>query len=1071
MFLNYYDSYMTKTTALFNINKATLGIICALLLLLSGLVYGFSPQLIGLILERQLSNYGIVSSSRIEHPGSNRLVLATGDFNINSAALDAQVRVTDLSVEYDLLDLLLQQKITAINIAKLEVQLRRAGSQPNSTVSSEMQLLSLLPAALLSKVSFNQLKVDTLQLSWDKQPQQQVSVSANVLLTPQQLSLQGEYFENGRRLATLQSVFDAQNQFTINGKLIAQPSAVKNPDFAPSFNFQLRGVIQVSANKLNINVNQNMDFKAFNFGSFWLPETFTLRQQQQIASLNAQLQLEHQLSMEHSVTDIDNWLAKLRINSQFKIKIAQQQLSLPLAQQTLTASALQLSSSGTVSWDQQQLAVVLQPSTNLLFSDLSSFDVRSAQLRLKLQSDLKLNFDSRHQLNNIDTFTASVEAAPWSTPVGEIKHQPLLIKVRQLDLQESQLAVDFKLDKLILDNSQARHPLPFQQLQSALNGHFSLHKNTVELRLNKGLNLTIKQLSSAALVVKSPASTIADENLYFTQQLKISTDSALRLSMDLTDNSLKVADTALTLQPGQWHSPVGEITHAAIAIELGNIDLARKTARLSFDAKQIQLQASQLPFKQALLKVAGTLQFTPERINLSLQKKLQLQLKKISTAQLSSKALSISSSKDIELTIPLIAAGANLAKLKLSGVHLHLSGSDLIAAGQRLNYRSLNLTLKKLQLAPLRFQLDTRVRGLKLRNNKLLKNINISSFARVSDKNYRASYKIEHGDLPLQIKGNIRSDAKFRHITGDWQLSPLALAGTAHKLADLLNLPWPADLQILDGNYLHSGQFKLHRDKLEAQVQHQVTELTLKQAETVARGINIDSQSQYKGKHLTQTGRVSIAEINSGIAVTDISSDFRLSNLLNSNRSILLENTQATLLQGDFRLERFSTTLDPLQGSSQISFSNLPLNNVLALEQNPSLTGSGLLQGKLPFRLVAGELYIVDGQIKATDKGYIRYSANDSITAMADTNSGLQMALNILEDFYYEVLSIKLNYYPDGKLVLENQLAGNNPNWQQGHPIKFSINVEENLLSLLKTLQFSSDLEKKLQRQIEKSTQ
>ncbi|EPJ48971.1 MAG: hypothetical protein OFPI_26690 [Osedax symbiont Rs2] len=1071
MFLNYYDSYMTNTIAFFNFSKTKFAIICAVILFLSALVYGFSPQLIALMLERQLSNYGIASNSRIEYPNSTQLKLATGYFNIDSAALKVQIKVTDLSIEYDLVDLLLKQKITAIHIAKLEVQLHSTDAQPQRAAASKIQLLSLLPAALLSSVDFNQLKVQRLLFSWQKQPQQKISVEANLLLTPQQLSLQGDYFENGTRLATLQSVFDAHNQFTINGELVATPNTENTPDSAPYFKFQMRGDAKISADKLNISASQTLDFKQFRFRSFWLPKAFTHSQQQQIASLDAQLQLDHKLSMAHSGANFDHWFKQLQINSQFKIEVAQNQINLPLGQQSVTASALTLNSSGTINWNNQQLAVVLQPATSLLLHDFNSFDARSAQFKLSLQSALALNFDSRYQIKNIDAFDVTVDATPWSTPVGSINHRPLLINIQQLDLQKPQLAVDFQLPKLTLDNSQARQPLPFGQLETAINGHFSLHNNGVELRLDKDLSLLIKQLRSTAVTVRNSANTEPDKALYFTEALKINIDSALKLSVDLTDNSLKVTDTALTLQPGQWRSPVGAITHNTIAVQLSDIDLAKKSVQLSFDAAQIQLQAKQLPFKQALLKVAGSLQLSTERIDISLQKKLQLQLKNISTAQLSSKALNISSAKDIQLTIPLVAAGADLAQLQISPIHLHLWGSELIGQGQKFSYRFADLSLKKLQLAPLRVQLSSKVRSLKLRNNKLLQNINFSSFATLTDKHYRASYQIEHSDLPLQIKGKIRSDAKFRQISGDWQLNPLALAGNLKKLAGLLNLPWPTDLQILNGNYLHSGQFKLHKNKLEAQVQHQLTELTLKQADTVARGININSDSQYKNKRLTQSGTVNIAEINSGIAITDISSDFSLNNLLTGNRSLLLENTQGKLLQGNFSLERFSTTLDPLQGSSQISFSNLPLNNVLALEQNPSLTGSGSLQGKLPFHLDAGQLYIVDGQIKATDKGYIRYSATDSIAAMAKTNAGLKMALNILEDFYYEVLSIKLNYYPDGKLVLENQLAGNNPNWQQGYPIKFSINVEENLLSLLKTLQFSSDLEKKLQQQIQKSTQ
>ncbi|MCJ8300451.1 MAG: YdbH domain-containing protein, partial [Pseudomonadales bacterium] len=540
---------------------------------------------------------------------------------------------------------------------------------------------------------------------------------------------------------------------------------------------------------------------------------------------------------------------------------------------------------------------------------------------------------------------------------------------------------------------------------------------------------------------------------------------------DTTDNSLEMSDSAFTVQPGKWQSPVGQIEHQAIKLTLSNIDLLRNTARLTFDLEKAHLQASKLPFKQALLSATGTFEFTPEQINLKLRKKMQLQLQKIATPELRTSALTIHNTKEITLTLPLTAAAPNLAELQVSAINLHLSGATLRAAQHKFSYRSANLTIPKLQLAPLQLQLYTKVRGFSLLKNDLVQNLDINSQASVAGNRYRANFEINHNTLPLRLKGKIRSDSKFRHISGDWKLSPLSLASAARKMAELTNLPWPEELKIIAGDYRHSGQFKITKQKVEAQIQHKVTQLTLKIADTIARDINISSDSQYKDSRLSETGSLNIAEVNSGIAVTDISADFSLKNLLKTNRSLQLNNTKGKLLQGDFSLEPFSTTLEPLQGSSQINFSNLPLNNVLALEQNPSLSGSGSLQGKLPFRFSSGQLYIIDGQINAMDKGYIRYSANDRIRALAATNSGLKIALNILEDFYYEVLSIRLSYYPDGRLVLENQLSGNNPNWQQGHPIKFSINVEENLLALLKTLQFSSDLEKKIRQQIQKSAQ
>ena len=152
-----------------------------------------------------------------------------------------------------------------------------------------------------------------------------------------------------------------------------------------------------------------------------------------------------------------------------------------------------------------------------------------------------------------------------------------------------------------------------------------------------------------------------------------------------------------------------------------------------------------------------------------------------------------------------------------------------------------------------------------------------------------------------------------------------------------------------------------------------------------------------------------------------------------------------------------------------MSFSALPLNNILALEQQPSLTGKGTLAGELPFRFEGNQLWIDKGNITSTDSGFIRYIANPKVKALAKSNAGLEIALQVLENFQYEVLSIGVSYQPNGDLLLKNNLSGSNPDWQQGQPIDFSINIEENLLQLLKTLQFSDNLNDKIQDKYQRS--
>ncbi|MCJ8299269.1 MAG: hypothetical protein MJK13_10100, partial [Pseudomonadales bacterium] len=526
---------MTKTTTVFSSTKQKVSIICTLILLLLGLFYAFSPMLIGLLLERQLKQYGIASSSRIEHPGIDQLKLAAAHFTIDRPEFQGQITVTELSLKYNWLDLLLRQKIKQIHIRKLDIQLSDNHGQAAPSVSTELALAALLPATLLSEVAINQLQIETLQLSWDKNPQQQISVFGELLLNPEQLRLRGDYFENGTLLGSLQTEFNAENQFLIKGELLAQQPPQNQTGNQSYFNFQLEGDIQAAAGKFNIRARQKINFKQFKLQSFWLSPLLTPSQLQQLSSLEAQLQLNHQLSMPLAVTDTDNWLAQLQADTSFDLQIAQRQFKLPLADKSLSAAKIKLSSSGTFSWSQRQLAIEMHPSTNIEINDFNSPQSYSERINISLRSALKLSFDRQFRINKIPSFTASIDASPWRTSIGEFSHLPLTINVRQADLLKRLLAVDFQLHKLNLDNSQAQIRLPFQQLSSSIQGHFSLQQNNLKLSLQEGLALAISQLSSAgSSTVKTtiPDSNRAQAAEYFTEQLKVTTDSAINLSLD-----------------------------------------------------------------------------------------------------------------------------------------------------------------------------------------------------------------------------------------------------------------------------------------------------------------------------------------------------------------------------------------------------------------------------------------------------------------------------------------------------------------------------------------------------------
>ena len=76
---------------------------------------------------------------------------------------------------------------------------------------------------------------------------------------------------------------------------------------------------------------------------------------------------------------------------------------------------------------------------------------------------------------------------------------------------------------------------------------------------------------------------------------------------------------------------------------------------------------------------------------------------------------------------------------------------------------------------------------------------------------------------------------------------------------------------------------------------------------------------------------------------------------------------------------------------------------------------------------------------------------------MGQQNPGIQLALDALTDLRFDLLDLTLDYQPSGDALMRARLKGYNPAWQQGRPVDLNLNIEENLLDLLRTLRLTDD--------------
>jgi hypothetical protein len=144
------------------------------------------------------------------------------------------------------------------------------------------------------------------------------------------------------------------------------------------------------------------------------------------------------------------------------------------------------------------------------------------------------------------------------------------------------------------------------------------------------------------------------------------------------------------------------------------------------------------------------------------------------------------------------------------------------------------------------------------------------------------------------------------------------------------------------------------------------------------------------------------------------------------------------------------------------------LAEMVALQQAEDIHAQGTLEGELPFTMTDGRVSIEKGYLKALPPGgSIRYIANDASRTLGKNSSELALALDLLSDFQYEVLSSAVELDKGGNLLLGLSLAGRNPDQFEGRQVNFNINLEQNLDPLLQSLRLSDKLTEEIENRLQ----
>jgi hypothetical protein len=221
---------------------------------------------------------------------------------------------------------------------------------------------------------------------------------------------------------------------------------------------------------------------------------------------------------------------------------------------------------------------------------------------------------------------------------------------------------------------------------------------------------------------------------------------------------------------------------------------------------------------------------------------------------------------------------------------------------------------------------------------------------------------------------------------------------------------------------------------------------------------------------MPEPARVTIAAVQTGVEVTDLSLDLQLGLTLPATLEwVALHNVSAAVFGGRATSEGGRLDVAHPDQTFPVKVEQLDLQQLLHLEQQKGIEGTGVLDGIIPVILTPTGVQVQDGILEARPPGgVLRYKpATETTQEVAPADSQLSLVLQALSDFHYNTLKLGIQYEENGTLKLTARLEGKNPDWQQGRPVHFNLTVQENIPALLKSLRVVQGIEQSLQEHLQ----
>ena len=201
-----------------------------------------------------------------------------------------------------------------------------------------------------------------------------------------------------------------------------------------------------------------------------------------------------------------------------------------------------------------------------------------------------------------------------------------------------------------------------------------------------------------------------------------------------------------------------------------------------------------------------------------------------------------------------------------------------------------------------------------------------------------------------------------------------------------------------------------------------------------------------------------IGRLDVGFPIEDIEATYRFDS---AKPSIQLHDVGMTLFAGRITTDQMAYDATAQANSSTLLLERIDIEQILSISAYEGITATGIISGEIPVTIRGPQLTVNDGHIVALPPGgTINYRGGSTDTG----NDNLNLVYSALRNYNYSQLEADVDYMADGELLLSVRMEGVAPAIDNQR-INLNINIQDNIPTLLESLQAGRDIAESLQLQ------